>query len=376
MTTETPPSILQRVLKVAAPIAVFFIGVVLTALLVITKPKESRSEVATPPTSVSVLTVQVAEHTALVPSTGLVEPSQQITVVPQVTGKVVHVPADLAPGKLLERGQLLASIERRDYAAAVEEARSNVTAASLELQIEERRGRAVEREFALLGQEPTDGVSLREPHLANAQQRLRAAEAGLERAELNLARTSLSAPFNAVVLTESVDLGQVVGGAPVATLAGTDTFLVRASVPVDRLALLGLPARATVRHDGQERAATVVWSESQLDPMARTAKLIVEVDRPLDGEVPLLLGSFVELDIHGVTTTAVAVPREALDGTTVWLADSEDRLTSRAVQVGWTDAKNAYVVSGLESGERIVVSRLSYPVEGMALAVSRDEVAK
>ena len=362
----------KKIIKVVAPIAVFFAAVVLTAILVMTRPKESRSEVATVPTAVRVVTVQVGEHTAVVPSTGLVEAAQQITVMPQVSGKVVYVPEGLAPGKLLTRGETLARIERRDYAAQVEDAKANLAGAHLELQLEERRGKAVEREFDLLEQKPQDGVALREPHLANAQQRVVAAQANLERAELNLARTTLSAPFNAVVLTESVDVGQVVGGSPVATLAGTDAFLVRASVQVDQLPLIPMPAVATVFHDGQERSAQVVWSEGALDPQARTAKLVVEVERPLDGEVPLLIGSFVELDIQGVTASAIQIPRSALHGDTVWLADGENRLQSRPVVVGWDDEDAVYITQGLEAGDRVIISPLSYPVDGMALAVGEE----
>lgn len=359
----------KTALKFAAPVAVFFAGVALTAVLVITKPKESRSEVATTPTAVQVLAADWVSHTALIPSTGVVEPAAQITLVPQVSGKVVRVAAGLAPGLRLRQGELIAAIDRRDYAVAVEEARAQVTAAALDLELERRRGRAMEREFELLDQQPVDGMARREPHLANAEQRLKAAEAGLERAELNLGRTALTAPFNAVVLSESVDVGQVVGGGMVATLAGTDRFLVRASVAVGELPLLGLPAPATVLHDGVERAGTVVWSEGQLDPHARTAKLVVEVDDPLVGEVPMLLGSFVQVSIQGITTDAVQVPRSAVQDGQVWLADDEDRLARRAVTVGWADGEWAYLTGGLESGERVVLTNLSYPVEGMALAI-------
>ena len=360
----------KTALKLAAPVVVFFVGVALTAALVLTKPKESRSEVAATPTPVQVLAVEWVAHTARVPSTGLVEPAAQITVVPQVSGKVLRIAEGLAPGLRLRRGDLIAAIDSRDYAAAVEEAKAQVSAAALELELERRRGHAMEREFELLEQEPVDGVARREPHLANAEQRLRAAQAGLERAELNLGRTSMTAPFNAVVLSESVDVGQVVGGGMVATLAGTDRFLVRASVAVAELPLLGLPAPAIVLHDGVERPATALWSEGQLDPGA--ARLVVQVEEPLVGEVPLLLGSFVELQIEGITTDAVRVPRSAVQDGSVWLADEEDRLSRREVTVGWADGEWAYLTDGVEGGERVVLTHLSYPVEGMALAILAD----
>ncbi len=363
---------MTKVLKFVVPMAVLFMAVLVTVVMVITRPKETRTEVASLPTLVQVRVVEIEEHTVVIPSTGVVEPAQQITLVPQVSGKVIRVARGLAPGLRLKQGELIAVIDRRDHAAAVEEAKAQVTAASLDLELEKRRGEAVEREFELLEQEPQDGVALREPHLLNAEQRVKAAEAALERAELNLARTALTAPFNAVVLSESVDVGQVIGGAPIATLAGTDHFLVRAAIPVDQLALIDLPAPSTVLHQGVEREATVVGSEGQLDPQARMAKLVVQVSSPLEGELPLLLGSFVELRIEGSTALGVELPRSALADGQVWLADGQDRLAGAEVTVGWSDDASVYITGGLEEGDRVVLTPLSYPVEGMPLELAPE----
>ena len=137
-------------------------------------------------------------------------------------------------------------------------------------------------------------------------------------AELNLSRTSIRAPFNAVVLSENVDVGQVVGSASqVAILAGTDRVRVEASVPYDRLSSLAIPgvdgvtadeaSTATVRHtlgDGSAivRSGRVVGMGGQLDPQTRTATVLLTIDAPYDppgGGLPLLIGAFVDITIDG-----------------------------------------------------------------------------
>ena len=55
-------------------------------------------------------------------------------------------------------------------------------------------------------------LASRKPQLRLAELSVEAAEAGLERAELALARTVLKAPFDCIVRTEQLEMGQVVGG--------------------------------------------------------------------------------------------------------------------------------------------------------------------
>ena len=83
---------------------------------------------------------------------------------------------------------------------------------------------------------------MRKPHLAKAQAALEAAKASLAQAQVNLTRTEVAVPFNAVVVSKSVDIGAMATTQTVlATLAGTDKFWVEAAVPVDRLKWIAIP---------------------------------------------------------------------------------------------------------------------------------------
>ena len=81
------------------------------------------------------------------------------------------------------------------------------------MQIEEARQRLAEKELKLLKgsiDETNRGLVLREPQIASIQAEVSAAEAAVERAELNLDRTHVYAPFDAQVLSRNVNIGSQV----------------------------------------------------------------------------------------------------------------------------------------------------------------------
>lgn len=108
----------------------------------------------------------------------------------------------------------------------------------------------------------------------------------------------------------------------------------------------------------------------QIDPSTRTVPVLVEIEAPLEGELPLLPGAFVEVELAGRPTAAVALPGAALrEGEAVWTVGEGERLLRRPVQVGWREGETVFVTAGLSEGERVVTSPLSLPVEGLAVQV-------
>ena len=357
------------------PPVVVLSGVALAAGLVMMKPEEARSEPDKKAPLVTAVEPSNGTFRAVVETTGVVQASQQISVMPQVAGAITSVSDELVPGGRFAKGQTLARIDSRDYKLALDAEAARVRQAELALELERGRQDIAAKEWQLLDGEGEPDLALRKPHLASAEQDLLSAQGGYERAELNLSRTALRAPFDAVVLTENVDVGQVVGASSqVATLAGTDAAWVRVSVPLTELDGLEIPrAPATLRSPTAERQGQVVRLEGQLDAASRTATLLVEVDDPLDGDQPLLFGTFVDVEILGAQVEATQVPRLSVAEDSVWVADAQDRLQRRAVAVGWTDGEHRYLTSGLEDGDRVVTEGLRFPIEGMELRVGSDQ---
>lgn len=345
-----------------------------------------------PPTPqvVDVLVVAAAANTSRIVATGVVEPSRRVRIMPQVGGRIVSQSDALVPGGRFGAGSSLARIDSRDYEIALRQAESKVRQAELEVQLEAGRGAVAEREWALLGDDRPRAeatLALREPHGAVAATNLSAAEAARDRSQLDLERTSLRAPFNAMVIDESLEVGQVVApGQSVATLIGTDTFWVTASVGVDRLGWIQIPSLSggqgsavTLEQDlgtGQSHARTgrVVGLAGELDPATRTARLLVAIADPLEGPLPLLPGAYVEVTIEGTPMAdTIRLPRGAVyDGGTVWVVDADLSLERRDVTVSFSDGEAVLVVAGLDDGDQVVTSPLASPLVGQPVVLRTE----
>jgi len=387
------PGMVSKVVgRVVVPAALLGMAVMCAGSMVAMRSSATQAPAKVSATRVEVVTVAATDATARVEATGVVEPARQVTVLPQVTGAVSWVAPEAVPGGRIAEGTVYARIDSRDYGLAVEQARSNVRAAELELELEQGRAKVAEKEWALLksGRDPSSApLALRGPQLEVARHSLESASAGLQRAQIDLSRTRLAAPFNAMIATESLEIGQVVApGGAVATLIGTDEFWVTVSVPVDELAAVQLPgphgpgSPAVIRQElggGQavERTGQVTKLMARLDAQTRTAQLLVSIPDPLDtpeGGLPLLPGAYVDVVMDGRTLhDVVEIPREALHkGAYVWVVEGTEgngSLSRRDVTIGWRQNDTVFVTDGLTSGDRVVVSPLAIPIDGMPVEV-------
>ena len=227
-------------------------------------------------------------------------------------------------------------------------------------------------------------LASRNPQLRLAEIAVAAAEAGLKRAELALSRTIITAPFDSLVQQEQLEVGQVVGSSPVASLQGTKQFQVKVSIPTSQLIHILIPdvnskvgseVKATLTISDTvrvEKQGVVLGVESELDPRARTAQVLIGIDNPLDdSDTPLLIGSYVDVEIQGKSMQkTVRLPAAALrEGSYVLLADSELKLAKRDVEVGWFDNEDVVLTNGLDVGERVITTPISYPIYGTPLTI-------
>ena len=369
--------------------------------------RSSPQAVQVPAEDLGVL-VEVAEVRRLprridVEAQGTVVPAQRVVVQPQVSGRIDAVAANLAPGTVLREGDLIFAIEDADFRLAVAMATAAVAETAAQLQLEQGRGRVAEREWELFqdeldAEQKAASLALREPQLRSRLSAVQTARANLARARLDLERTVVRSPFNAVVLSESIEIGQIVTPQSQAvTLAGTDAFWVRAAVRTDELDQLRVPglhgaalgSRALVRLDRENDdvlAGRIVRLLGDLDTAGRMARVLVEVADPLALESGagsagrrglLLLDSYVDLMLEGAAVRDLfELPREWLHEGRNLRMYSEGRLELRPVEVAWRFEDSVCIDSGLHEGEMVVTSRLATPIEGMKLRRVDDAPAR
>jgi RND family efflux transporter MFP subunit len=402
---------IKKILKFIIPVLIVVFGFFVTGWMLSTPQRAERQEIPEKITPVEVLQAESSNQMVYLDVQGTVTPAESIVLSPQVSGRVIDLHPDLLPGGLLRKDQVILRIDPRDYEFAVEAARERVAGAEFQLKLEKGQQTVAKQEWELLEDSvPTTEagreLALRKPHIESAEASLKAARSALEKTKLDLSRTTLEAPFNAIIIQENVDLGQLVSPQTnVASLAGTDKFWVRVSIPIDELSWIEIPS--TPRGRGSEamiiqdtgkagiaHTGYVVRLLGDLDK-GRLARLLVAVEDPLmiksgqiEGKLPLLIGSYVNVRIEGGTVENVfVIPRKALrdveavvegEGVThnwVYIMDSEDRLTQRQVSIVWRDKENVFVDGGLEEGERVILSTISTPIVGMKLSLANGYAA-
>jgi len=358
--------------------------------------KKEMVELVTPITAVSAM---AHNETVTVAAGGTVKPAMKIDLRPQVSGQVIEVAADLQPGGYFSAGDVLIKIDPRDYELAVVQRRAELARATFELENEKGRGSIAAREWELLGEDlkvTPEGrdLTLRKPHLKNAEAALEGAKSALSLAELNLERTVIHAPFNGMIQMENVDLGQMVNpSSQLAVLTGTDRYWVQASIPFDKIGFLQLPdrdgkggAQATVTHSSGgmnlEKTGRVIRLLGDLDMNGRMARLLIAVDNPLhgdgeDSQKPLFLNAYVQVAIQGFALAdVVAIPPIGLrDGNQVWIKTDDNKLEIRKVDVAWVEDNLVLIGNGLKADESVITSRIATPVPGMKLKLTGKDTS-
>ena len=351
-----------------------------------TKPEAERVERTDEGILVETTTVVRADHQVTIRAQGTVRAARQVVLMPEVGGRVrAHHPALVAGGRV-QANEILLRIDSRDYQLAVEATNAEVHRAQLELQMERGRQAVAQQEWASFGNseasESGRALATRDPQLQSAQVGVVAANSSVERARLNLSRTTIRAPFNAMVTVEAVEVGQVVGPqAQLATLVGTDEFWVQVSVPVASLRSLVIAetegsAATVIQHVGGERierVGRVVRMLPELDPTGAMARVIVSIPNPMNGaSVPLLLGSFVDVEIAAPPLEdVIEVPRAAVhEGNIVYVMNREGQLETRRVTVVWGLRDSVMVSTGLDTGDQVIRSQVGTALPGMRLRVA------
>ena len=374
--------------RTGAVLGVLLVAAAGVAVMLLTAPQQQKESPAPTAPVVDTIPLVPGRRTVAIEAFGTVEPARAVALAPEVEGRVVEIHPRLEPGALLRKGELLVRVDPSDYALAVRRARAALAQAQADLEVERGRGKVAQREWerfggTLSGLRDEDGapaLALREPQLKQARARVAAAQAALEEAQLNLARTKLEVPFDAFVVRKEVDVGSRVGPATqVVSLAGADTFWITVSMPADVVGRLAAAERGhpvEIRLGGGREGAEVarrghfVRPLPGLDERGRMARALVAVEDPLkEGAPQIPLGSYVRVTIPaGELDEVYEAPREALrENGQVWVRDAAGTLRYRDADVLWRREATVLLRGDFEEGDELVTSYLSDPLPGTAI---------
>ena len=299
------------------------------------------------PSESAAVPVEVTEVTrraisSFLETNGTLEAENEVDIVARIAGPIVELVTE--EGRIVEKGQLLASIDERETAAQVEVAR----VALAEAERAHARAKAA-RESEIISQEVYD----------QALAKMESGEAQLKNAQINLEYTNIHAPFDGIIIERVVKLADnVTPNQKLFRISYFDPLLCPIQVPEKELSRLqiGQPARIDVEAWSDDSfPAKVLRISPVVDATTGTIKVTLEVATRGKLRPGMFASVFLEMDTH---SNAMVIPKTALSfesfGDTVYVA-KEGTAERRDLKVGFEEADFVEVLDGLSDGERVIV---------------------
>ncbi|MDE0703649.1 MAG: efflux RND transporter periplasmic adaptor subunit [Rhodospirillaceae bacterium] len=307
--------------------------------------------------------------------TGTVTLERKTRVVSQVVGRVVWVSPDFTNGGTIRANEAFIRIDPAEFEIRVRAAEMSVRAAEASLQIQKALAREGAEKFAKTnpGAEIPERVRRVSP-IASAEARLGRSQAALALARLQLARTTISLPYDSRVVRSDVEVGELVGPAEKVGRASVLGVVYRPG---------GLQVRAPVEPKDLKRFAPMVgraariatWSgtfdaevvrvSSVVAARTRLASMFLNFAETTPPDTLPAPGTFAEITVTGPTRDKAFVLPEAAarDRDSVWVVRKGALTSLTPKSLGRT--ADGWIVEPFDAGEGVVVGVVAKAREGM-----------
>jgi RND family efflux transporter MFP subunit len=304
-----------------------------------------------------VVKVTPSDHQTRIVGYGETTPRYDLKLVAEVSGRVARISSKLESGSIFEKGELLVELDDTAYKQALASAQFDLHDAEVEMMQEALNAEQAKDEWKRSGLkgDPESPLVLHEPQLKAAKSKLAMVRQSVAKASTDLAKTRITAPFDALVVSRDIQPGSYASiGTQLVELYSTDR--IEASIPLSEAQWEKLPPPAKLLteqwpvrllSDNGERAweGYVTRIEQHVDSENRQRALIIAVNNPLDLEHPLYPGTFVRAEIPGRHLTGVwRIPESSLtQDMTIWYLEKSNQLAKAQADVVFADNKSVYI---------------------------------
>ncbi|MBB1298747.1 efflux RND transporter periplasmic adaptor subunit [Pseudoalteromonas sp. SR41-7] len=362
------------------PFVALIVGVVgFMGINAIAKDPEKKEVIDTRPT-VQVEPVIANDHQVIINSYGEVKPLENTLLSAQVSGEVLSWHPNFVAGGIVARGETLFTIEKDNYEAAVLVAEAELARAQAGLIEEQAQAQVAEDEAKRFPSKARTDLFLRKPQVLSAQASVKSAQAALKRAQRDLDNCDVTAPYDALVISRNIGVGQFVTmGSQVAELNNIETAEV--IIPIAGFDSVFLPERikgitATIIQKGLNsftREGVIDRDLGIVDNATRMSSLVVRIEDPygLKNIQPAIkFGSYVQVNFAGAMLNNIyRLPQELVNNKTVWIVNEEQQLEPRKVTVIREEGEYFYISDGLQTDDKLVITLPEYPQKGMAVKI-------
>ena len=333
------------------------------------------------------MTVELSTIADQVRSYGTVKAQDLVSVSPQVSNRLTDIYVDL--GDTVEAGQLMAKIYDKTFRDQLSQAQAQLAQSRIALR---RDSAQFERQRQLLAM---DLVSDSEYEIAlatyrNTMAQLESARASLTQAQENFNFTEVRAPLNGVVVSRSLEEGDLApSGQTLFELASDSGFETRIFLPVQdwRSVRIGQSVQLRVSNESSVSATGIVSRKSpQLDPTTGLGEVVITLTQ-VGGSIysGVLAENLINIQTND---NAVVIPRSALvevvetvvnpesntieleRSYSVFVSKGDSMAERRTLELGIEQGDRIEVLSGLQPGDNIVITGQQGLEEGGRISVA------
>ena len=312
-------------------------------------------------------------------TTGIVDARARINVAPEISGRVVAINDQFFEGGTFEANEVLFEVEPLDFELEIERLKGAVATARTAFNVASAETEAATREWKMINPDkPVPFLVARRPQKDEAWAALKAAKAQLKNAELDLARTKFSLPYDGRVISANLEIGQyVAAGQSYGEVFNMGALEVQATLEDQQLqwlfAVIDPKIEITSTQQGQAKTYQGVLKRgiASLDPQTRFAPISFGIK---DENTDLLPGVFVDLSIEGPSLQGITVvPASAMQKEGVmWTLDDENTLNAFEPDIAFAN-NDEIAIKNFDGASRIVTSRVSGATEGMKAQTTETE---
>ncbi|MDA3864194.1 MAG: hypothetical protein PF689_10055 [Deltaproteobacteria bacterium] len=355
------------------------------------KPKAKRKKKKRIAPLVTVKILKPNKDRVRVSVLGTVIPSREVEISSLVRGRIKWVHENFKPGGIFKKDELILKLDSSEFFYNYQVQQNQLKKMKSELKMELGKSKVAEQEYKSLAEDMKGGdkdLILRKPQLAATKASLDAVKASMGQAYLNIKRTKLSTPFNAILQSKNVDIGAKISpGTKCGTLVGTDYFWIDVLVGREVLKHLEVPGfnsrtgspvlikdpkswgKSVVRKGVVDNLMVNVEDKSKLVHLLIKVEDPLHLQKPPKQRYPLLINSMIRVKILGPEIKNVfKISRQYKRGPNIWIFKNK-KLDIRRISPYWVGRDYFLLKKGVSSGEKLITTNMATPVNEMDLRI-------
>lgn len=369
--------------KIAAVAIILLVGGISAKVLIDTAPapKKKTAEKIVPLVEVTPLDVGV--YRASWQAGGNVNAKPSVKLMAQVTGQVISIHKQAAPGAMLKKGDVLGQVDDSNYRLIVAQKKAALVQAQSNLAVEMGQVKNAENNYKLSGLQlnaTAKSLALRDPQLAASKAALDIAKADLAKAQLDLERTQLRMPFDGHVMSMNLTQGSFVSaGTQVFELVDSAEFWLQVKVPQSFVSVLdtghSVEIKKSQQWGEQSREGTIKHILPAVDASDRQVRVLIAIKEPLSDAhqgLKIRYNDYVNVTLYGRQFDNVyQLSNDALNADNqLWVVDNKNTLQLRDVSIVYKGRYHVWANVDAQLGDQILATRLQIASKDMAVRVA------